>query len=62
VKDGGRFKVFAGGGGSGQDEDARTDDGADSKSGQRPGAKRFLQLMARLGSLRNKLVDRLTGK
>jgi hypothetical protein len=62
VEDGGGFKVFARGGGSGKDEDARANDGADSESGQRPGTKGFFQLVAGFGGLRNKPVDRLTGK
>jgi hypothetical protein len=62
VVDRGRFKVFARGGGPGQDEDARANDGSNSESGQRPGAKGFLQAVARLLGVRNQLVDRLTGK
>jgi hypothetical protein len=62
VKDGGGFEVFAGGGGAGEDEDARTDNGADSEGGERPGAKGFLQPMVGVIGLGDELVDRLTGK
>ena len=62
MEDGGRFEVFAGGGGAGEDEDSRADDGADAESGQGPGAQGFLQLVAGFGGLGNKPVDRLTGK
>jgi hypothetical protein len=62
VEDGGRFKVFAGGGGAGEDEDARADDGADAERGERPGAKAFLQPVAGFGGLGNQPVDRLAGK
>jgi hypothetical protein len=34
MEDGGRFEVLAGGGGSGEDEDAGADDGANAESGQ----------------------------
>jgi hypothetical protein len=47
VEDGGRFEVLSGGGGAGEDEDSGADDGTDSESGERPGAKGFLQAVAR---------------
>jgi hypothetical protein len=62
MEDGGRFEVLAGGGGSGEDEDAGADDGADAESGQRPGAKGFLQPVAGFIGIGNEPVDRLTGK
>ena len=62
VEDGRDFEVFAGGGGAGEDEDARADDGADSERGERPGAESFLQLVTGFGGLGDKPVDRLTGK
>jgi hypothetical protein len=42
VENRGCFKMFAGGGRPGQHKDARADNGADSKSSQRPRTKRFL--------------------
>jgi hypothetical protein len=62
VEDGGGFEVFAGGGGAGEDEDARADDGADSEGGQRPGAEGFLQTVAGFVGLGDEPVNRLTGK
>jgi hypothetical protein len=43
VEDGGHFEVLARSGRAGEDEDAGTDDGADSQSSERPGAESFLQ-------------------
>ena len=41
VQDGGSLEIFSGGGGAGEDENSRADDGADAERGQRPGAQRF---------------------
>jgi hypothetical protein len=62
MEDRGHFKVFASGGGPGEDEDARADNGTDSESGERPGAERFLQPVAGFCGIGNELVDRLAGK
>ena len=43
VQDGRRFEVLAGGGGAGEDEDSRANDGADAERGQRPGAERLFE-------------------
>ena len=53
VEDGRRFKVFTGSGGSGEDKNTRANDGTDSKSGQRPGAKRLLETVAGFGGIGN---------
>jgi hypothetical protein len=62
MEDGGRFEVFAGGGGTGEDEDAGADDGADAEGGERPGTKGLLQPVAGFSGVGNQPVDRLTGK
>jgi hypothetical protein len=62
MEDGWRFKMLAGSSGSGEDKDARADDGANSERGQRPGTKRFVQPVTGFSGLRDKPVDRLTGK
>jgi hypothetical protein len=62
VEDGWGFEMFAGSSGSGEDKDARTDDGANPERGQRPGAKRFLEPVTGFSGLGDKPVDRLTGK
>ena len=57
VQDGGRFKVLAGGGGAGEDENARADDGADAERGERPRAEGFFQPMPGRVGVRDELVD-----
>ena len=62
VKNGGSLKKFSGGGGSGEHEDARADNGADAQRRQRPGAERLLQTLARSLGFRDQLVDRLAAE
>jgi hypothetical protein len=47
VQDGGHFKVLASGGRPGEDEDAGTDDGANSQGGQGPGTESLLEAVTR---------------
>ena len=62
VQDGRRFKVLASRGGSGEDENARADDGADAEGCERPRAERFFQPMLGLVRLRNEPVNGFAGQ
>ena len=62
VENGRRLKIFARGCGSGKHENTGADDRANTKSGQRPGAQRFLQALAGGFGFRDQFVDRLAAE
>ena len=47
VQDGGGLEIFSGGGGSGEDENSRADDGTDTQCREGPGAKGLFQPVLR---------------
>ena len=59
VQDGRRLKIFSRGGGSGQNENARADDGADAERRQRPRAQGLTEPVFRVFRVRDQLVDGL---
>ena len=62
VKDGWDFEVLASGGGPGENENARADDGADTEGRKRPRAQGFLEPVARVFGVRDQLVDGLAAE
>jgi hypothetical protein len=62
VQDRGRLKIFSGGGGSGENENAGADDGADAEGGQRPGTEGFAEPVLGIVGFGDELVDGFTTK
>ncbi len=62
VQEGRSLEIFSGGGGPGKNENAGTDDGADTKSGQRPRAQRFAEAVFRVLGVGDQLVDGLAAE